>query len=109
MLRYALPLLLFPTATLACGSDTDCVVGDRIYRIHIGEKTAPEMGAIVFAHGYRGSAAGVMRNGSLKGLADELGIALIALDFPLSNSPATTIRHSPDFRTRGASTSSTKS
>ena len=80
MLRFAMVLALLPSTALACGSETDCVLGDRLYRIHIGPTTAPEMGAIVFAHGYRGSAAGVMRNGSLKALADELGVALIALD-----------------------------
>lgn len=61
----------------ACGEDTDCVVADRTYRIAGSENAAN--GALVFAHGYRGSAAGVMRNGGLKRLADDLGIALIAL------------------------------
>ena len=62
----------------ACGVDTDCVVGDRTYRI-AGAENAPN-GALIFAHGYRGSAAGVMRNGGLKALADDFGLALIAFN-----------------------------
>ena len=48
---------------LACGPDTDCMLGDRHYRIAMpeGQSTDP-VGAVVFAHGYRGSAAAVMQN-----------------------------------------------
>lgn len=66
---------------LACGPDTDCRLGDRHYRIalpegHVG--TTP-MGAVVFAHGYRGSAAAVMKNKSLRRVVSDMGLALIAL------------------------------
>lgn len=77
MIRLALLLGLMSGPALACGADTDCVVGDRTYRIHGAENAAN--GALVFAHGYRGKAAGAMRNGGLTGLADDLGVALIAL------------------------------
>ncbi len=93
MLRLVtLAFLFLPGAALACGAETDCPVGDRIYRIHIGEDVDPGKGAIVFAHGYRGSARGVMRNRALKRLADDLGVALIALDakeddWKLDNAP----------------------
>ncbi len=63
----------------ACGRDTDCVVGDRTYRIappETREGAAP--GALIFVHGYRGSAAGVLRNKALVALAERLGVALIA-------------------------------
>jgi polyhydroxybutyrate depolymerase len=65
----------------ACGPDTDCVLGDRTYRIalpegHVGDRPLP---AIVFAHGFRGSAQGVMRNGSLRRMVSDLGAALIAV------------------------------
>ena len=63
----------------ACGEDTDCVVGDRTYRI-AGAENAPN-GALIFAHGYRGSAAGVMRNRGLAALADDFGLALIAMAY----------------------------
>lgn len=67
---------------LACGADTDCTVGDRSYRIvmpdgHDGKTQVP---VIAFAHGYKGSAAGVMRNGSLRRLASDLGAALLAFN-----------------------------
>ncbi len=67
---------------LACGVDTDCAVGDRTYRLYVpdGLDTGGPTGVLLFAHGYRGSAAGQMRNGSLRGLADDLGVALATLD-----------------------------
>ncbi|WVX50492.1 hypothetical protein ROLI_035900 [Roseobacter fucihabitans] len=48
--------------------------------------------AIVFAHGYRGSAQGVMRNGSLRRMVSDLGAALIAVksegdDWVIPNAP----------------------
>jgi polyhydroxybutyrate depolymerase len=45
-----------------------------------GHDGQERIGAIVFAHGYRGSAAGVMRNKSLARTASELGVAIIAAD-----------------------------
>jgi polyhydroxybutyrate depolymerase len=86
----------FSLPALACGSDTDCMVGERHYRIampegHDGETLVP---ALIFAHGFRGTARGVMRNGSLRRLASDLGAALIAVksDGPgwdLPNGPRT--------------------
>lgn len=80
-MRYllALLLLLAPPA-LACGPDTDCLVGDRHYRIampdgHDGTAPVP---ALIWSHGYRGSAAGVMRNGSIRRMLSDAEIALIA-------------------------------
>lgn len=65
-----------------CGPDTDCQIGDRTYRIDLpdSQTSGQTLPAILFAHGYRGSAQGVMRNSSLRNLANELGAALIALD-----------------------------
>lgn len=86
MKQLLAPLALILTLTLpglpafACGPDTDCQIGDRSYRIYLPQEqdgTTP-MGALVFAHGYKGSAAGTMRNGALRGMADRLGIALVA-------------------------------
>lgn len=66
----------------ACGADTDCMLGERSYRIALpeGYDGSTDVPVVVFAHGYRGSAAGVMRNGSLRGLASDLGAALIAFN-----------------------------
>lgn len=70
---------LLPSAALACGPDTDCMIGDRSYRIAMPEGvTAP--GALVYAHGYRGSARGAMRNAGLRRVAHEMGLALIAVN-----------------------------
>jgi polyhydroxybutyrate depolymerase len=78
----------------ACGRDTDCVIGDRSYRIALpdGYDGATPIGAIIFAHGYRGTAAGVMRNKALTALASELGVAFIAAqadgtDWKIPNAP----------------------
>jgi len=64
----------------ACGADSDCVIGERTYRLRMpaGHDGTTPVGAILYAHGYRGTAAGAMRNRALSGLADELGVALIA-------------------------------
>ncbi|MGF1619431.1 MAG: alpha/beta hydrolase family esterase [Rhodomicrobiaceae bacterium] len=63
----------------ACGVKTDCQLGERSYRLHMPErKNSDPVGAIIFAHGYKGSAAGTMSDKSLLMLADELGVALVA-------------------------------
>ena len=66
--------------SMACGPDSDCMVGDRHYRIRMPENLSgtDKIGAIVFAHGYRGSAKGMMRNKSMAALANDLGVALIS-------------------------------
>ena len=65
---------------LACGPDSDCPLGDRSYRIALpeGQDSGPPSGAIIFVHGYRGKAEGVMRNKALTGLASELGVVFVA-------------------------------
>lgn len=64
----------------ACGPDSDCKLGDRTYRISLppGTSTGP-VGALVYAHGYRGSAKAAMRNSALRDLAHEHGLALVAI------------------------------
>lgn len=65
---------------MACGQETDCAIGERSYRIVLpkGYEKLENLGAIVFAHGHRGSAAQVMNNKALQRLADELGVAFVA-------------------------------
>ena len=84
-MRQILATLLFGCAALpalACGPDTDCMVGERSYRIVMpeGYDGSTPVPVIAYAHGYQGSSAGVMRNGSLRGLASDLGAALIAFN-----------------------------
>lgn len=77
ILAAVMALLISPA--WACGVKSDCKLGDRIYRIYVPERTDDKpIGAIVFAHGYRNSAAGTMSNKSLLKLADELHVALVA-------------------------------
>jgi len=80
-LLIALIAALFSTGVAhACGPDTDCTIGDRIYRIALPDEhdgTTP-IGAIVHAHGYRGTASGVVKNKGLRRMASRLGVALIA-------------------------------
>lgn len=80
-----------PAPALACGPDTDCAVGDRTYRIALPDGEGP-FGALVYMHGYRGSAAGTMSNAALRAVARDLGVALIAAksggeDWLIRNAP----------------------
>jgi len=82
--RLFLSFIFAVTASMvaACGPDTDCMVGDRSYRIVLpeGHDGVTEVPVIAYAHGYQGSSAGVMRNGSLRRLASDLGAALLAFN-----------------------------
>lgn len=81
VLAVAIALMSFAAADVAkaCGIDSDCMIGDRSYRIRLPlADTDGRPGALVFAHGYKGSAAGTMRNQNLARLADELGVVLVA-------------------------------
>ncbi|WP_298360351.1 prolyl oligopeptidase family serine peptidase [uncultured Litoreibacter sp.] len=85
---------LLATPALSCGPDTDCALGERHYRIAMpdGHDGTTAVGAIVFAHGYRGSARGIMRNQNLRRMVSDMGLALIAVksasdDWVLPNSP----------------------
>ncbi|MEM6622965.1 MAG: prolyl oligopeptidase family serine peptidase [Pseudomonadota bacterium] len=63
---------------LACGTDTDCLLGERTYRIALPDGVE-NPGALVYAHGYRGSAKGAMRNKALIEFAHRNGMALVAM------------------------------
>jgi polyhydroxybutyrate depolymerase len=82
ILRFVLVALcaLPPLSAMACDATSDCVIPGGTYRISLPENTAQPIGAIVFAHGYQGSAAGTMKNSSLLKMASDRGVALIAID-----------------------------
>lgn len=87
---YVIVFALLCPAALACGVDSDCMIGDRHYRIAHPENAGN--GAIVFAHGYRGSARGIMRNARLRHMVGDMGLAFIALkslrdDWAIPNAP----------------------
>jgi polyhydroxybutyrate depolymerase len=91
-LTLAATLLASPA--WACGPSTDCEIADRTYRIAMpdGHDGTSRVGAIVFSHGYRGSAAGLMRNRNLRRAVSDMGLAFIALkskddDWVLPNAP----------------------
>ncbi len=76
----------------ACGPDSDCQIENGYYRVELPSSGQPD-GAIVFAHGYGGSAQGTMRNKGLMGLADKLNVAIIAVkssdkDWTIPGAPA---------------------
>ncbi len=71
-------LFLFAFPATACGPDSDCQLGERSYRIALPEGNEPIRGAVIYAHGYRGSAAGAMRNKGLIKSLNERGLAYIA-------------------------------
>ncbi|WP_211100072.1 alpha/beta hydrolase family esterase [Acuticoccus kandeliae] len=84
-------LLAYVPAASACGPDTDCTIGDRTYRIAVPEGEGP-FGAILFMHGYRGTAEGVMKHKELREVAAERGLALVAAksggeDWLIRNAP----------------------
>ena len=72
--------LCTPPAAMACGVSTDCTVATGTYRISLPDPSATPIAAVVFAHGYQGSAAGTMKNTALWDMATSRGMALIAID-----------------------------
>ncbi len=80
ILLMTLAWAALPQTAAACGAETDCLIGERTYRVRLPEGAADgaKLGAIIMAHGYRGTAAGIMRNQNLAALADELGVVLVA-------------------------------
>lgn len=99
VLPLALPFFAAPAR--ACGPDTDCeIAGGRHYRIRMpqGHDGKTPVGAIVYAHGYKGNATGVMNNESLGKAISDLGLALIAVksagpDWFIPNAPR---QHPPE-------------
>ncbi|MEJ6403797.1 alpha/beta hydrolase family esterase [Yoonia sp. 2307UL14-13] len=75
----AIAALLLSTQTAqACGVESDCEVPGGFYRIDMPD--GGPTGAILFAHGYRGTASGTMRNARLRQMATDQGLAFVALD-----------------------------
>ena len=97
LLVAILTLLLSPIGSkpaAACGPDSDCHLGERTYRIRMpaGHNGSNSVGAIMYMHGYRGTAAGIMRNTAFGEAVSDLGLALVAPkslgnDWSIPNAP----------------------
>lgn len=74
-------LALAPISVAACGTDSQCKIGDRHYYIALpdGYDGQTRIPALIFAHGFQGSALGIIRNPRLRKVTNELGIAFIAV------------------------------
>ena len=72
----ALLLVLFVSPAWGCGAQSDCRVGERIYRIAM--PAGDVRGAFLFLHGWKGTAAGVLRNRALVNAVTGQGYALVA-------------------------------
>lgn len=81
LLMSCLALLLSVGAAQACGTDTQCRIGDRHYYIAMppGHDGRTQVPALIFAHGLQGTALGTIRNERLRKVSAELGVALIAV------------------------------
>lgn len=90
-------MTLVAAPALACGPDSDCRIGDRSYRYYAPEGVDGSAGAFFFAHGYRGSGEGAMRNQAFYRLAERLGLVFVALD---SEGPDWALAHTPQAPTR---------
>jgi polyhydroxybutyrate depolymerase len=65
---------------LACGRDTDCRIGERVYRVVLppaATSQAPRH-AVIFVHGYMGTAKNILRNKDLVAVATKHGAAFVA-------------------------------
>lgn len=86
---------MLPVSASACGPDKRCQIGNRHYYIRMpeGHDGKTKIGAIVYAHGYRGTAKQVMANKWFRQLGNRMGVAFIAPkssggDWSLPNSPS---------------------
>ncbi|MTI00324.1 PHB depolymerase family esterase [Roseibium sp. RKSG952] len=65
-----------------CGGEKPCKVADGEYFIHLppGIQPGEGVGAIFFVHGYKGSGLNEIRNKSFLKMADDLGVAFVAVN-----------------------------
>ncbi|RMF40537.1 MAG: polyhydroxybutyrate depolymerase [Alphaproteobacteria bacterium] len=75
-LLILLALAALPLPAAACGETSECRVDGGAYLIALPE--GPAKGAVIFLHGYGGTAKGLMRNRTLVKAVTERGYALIA-------------------------------
>ncbi|MEP3046841.1 MAG: polyhydroxybutyrate depolymerase [Roseibium sp.] len=64
-----------------CGEEVPCEISNGEYFIHmpVGHATDEPLGAILYLHGHRGKALNALRNKNFQKMADELGVAFVAV------------------------------
>lgn len=64
-----------------CGGETPCELETGDYYIHLpaGHDVDQPLGAIFYLHGHRGKAVNAIRNSSFRKMADDLGVAFVAV------------------------------
>lgn len=75
----AASICLLDVDASACGRDTDCHIGERVYRVVLpaaATSQAPDR-AVIFVHGYMGSAKNVLRNKDLVAVATKHGAGFV--------------------------------
>jgi polyhydroxybutyrate depolymerase len=71
-----------PGGAAGCGGETACRLEAGEYYVHLPQTRpadAAPLGAILYLHGHRGKAVNAIRNRSFQAMADELGVAFVAV------------------------------
>ncbi|MES0810079.1 alpha/beta hydrolase-fold protein [Roseibium sp. SCPC15] len=65
----------------SCGEEAPCEIENGQYYIHLPETRQDDgpLGAILYLHGHRGKALNAIRNKGFQRIADELGVAFVAV------------------------------
>ncbi|GAA0780609.1 polyhydroxybutyrate depolymerase [Roseibium denhamense] len=68
-------------AASECGGEVACKIDGGEYYIHMpsGKTAGSSLGAIFYLHGHRGKAVNAIRNKNFQQLADDLGVAFVAV------------------------------
>jgi len=87
----------------ACGVNTDCRIGDRIYRIRMpaGHDGVTPLGAIIFIHGYKGNVRGAVQSKGIAAMGRRLNVAIISVksaadDWSIPGAPSGSTRKDID-------------
>ncbi|MEP2705657.1 MAG: alpha/beta hydrolase-fold protein [Roseibium sp.] len=71
----------YASESAACGEEIPCEISDGEYFIHlpVDHEADEPLGAIFYLHGHRGKALNALRNKNFQRMADELGVAFVAV------------------------------
>ncbi len=95
--------IAFATPAHACGVHSNCVLGDRHYRIRMPAEHDGKtpVGALIFVHGYKGNARGYVRSNGIAAMGQRMNAAIISVkssgnDWAIPNAPTHSTRKSVD-------------